>query len=89
MSDGSKEKVEKILDLSHMTSRISFEDWIRRNLKDKNGSLVYEKKEKIPVVQINKFLTFIRNEVKTQRVVDKKEWLERIKQIEGRVSEKE
>ena len=84
MSDNKK---EKIMDLNDLTSRFALEDWLRVNLKNKNKSDLYEKDEKIPKIHLQKYLSFIRNEVTRQRVIDKKDWLDKIKKIEQRISE--
>tara|TARA_A100001011_G_scaffold398129_1_gene501472 strand:- start:1077 stop:1325 length:249 start_codon:yes stop_codon:yes gene_type:complete len=79
----SDEKREKILNLKDLTSQFALKEWIKNNIKDKNGKPYYD--DSIPKIDMEKYLEFILNQVKDQRVLDKKDWIGQINKIKDRV----
>ena len=81
----SDEKREKILNLKDLTSQFALKEWIKNNIKDENGKPYYD--ESIPKIDMEKYLEFILNQVKDQRVLDKKDWIGQINKIKDRILE--
>ena len=81
----SDEKREKILNLKDLTSQFALKEWIKNNINDENGKPYYD--ESIPKIDMEKYLEFILNQVKDQRVLDKKDWIGQINKIKDRILE--
>ena len=64
----SDEKREKILNLKDLTSQFALKEWLKNNIKDKNEKPYYD--DAIPEIDLEKYLEYISNQVKTQKVLD-------------------
>tara|TARA_B100001027_G_C16228313_1_gene313283 strand:- start:36 stop:281 length:246 start_codon:yes stop_codon:yes gene_type:complete len=66
------DRPKKVLRLKDMNSLISFEDWLKRNLS------IYPSKPKVPKSHIISLLEYLREQVYSQKLAGKKEWLDTV-----------
>lgn len=65
-------KTHKTFNFKDINSLISFEEWIKENLS------LYADSETVPREHLQTYLEYIKQTVYEQRVVDKKDWIEKI-----------
>ena len=70
--EGRKKRVFRLKDLN---SLISFEDWLKRNLS------LYSEDESVPSSHIISFLEYINQQIKEQKLADKREWQEQVEAL--------
>tara|TARA_Y100001938_G_C8061084_1_gene417301 strand:- start:718 stop:960 length:243 start_codon:yes stop_codon:yes gene_type:complete len=75
--DGRSHKVFNFKDIN---SLISFEDWLKRSLS------IYPEDSNIPESDLLDLLNYIREKVYSQKVENKREWLEQLDSLVKRVS---
>ena len=70
----------KVFDFKDINSLISFEDWLKRSLS------IYPEDSNIPEADLLDLLNYIREKVYSQKVENKREWLEQLDSLVKRVS---
>ena len=70
----------KVFDFKDINSLISFEDWLKRSLS------IYPEDSNIPESDLLDLLNYIREKVYSQKVENKREWLEQLDSLVKRVS---
>ena len=70
----------KFFDFKDSNSLISFEDWLKRSLS------IYPEDSNIPESDLLDLLNYIREKVYSQKVENKREWLEQLDSLVKRVS---
>ena len=73
-------RYKKTFNFDDINSLVSFEDWIKLNLS------IYSEESKVPKHNVLDFIEYIRREVQTQRVIDKKKWLDKLDALKDRAS---
>lgn len=79
----------KVMKLDHVSSQISFRDWLKKNLIKDNGSPLYKHDDVIPKEHIFIFLNHIESQIKSQLPKDHRDWALSIKKIRERLDSNE
>jgi hypothetical protein len=76
-------RAHEVLRLKHLNSIVSFEDWAKERLS------IFPENTPIPVSKMRTLLEYLKDTVKEQKIIKKKEWIKSIDKLIERLAEGE
>lgn len=73
-------RAHKVFDIKDINSLISFQDWLKKSLS------IYPDDSKVPDADLLDLLGYIRENIYSQNIKNKREWLDQVDSLIKRVS---